>query len=191
MNELEQALSPVAAAFDELSIPYRVGGSVASSALGVARTTLDIDLCADVQIEHAAALEERLTDAYYVDAAMIREAVQRRDSFNLIHLATMLKIDVFVKKQRRFDREAFERFVLEPLGADPARRFPISTAEDVVLFKLDWYRLGNTTSQKQWDDVLGVLRLQGDALDRGYLDRWARELGVADLLERALAEAAR
>lgn len=189
MNELEQALAMVAAVFDELSIPYRIGGSVASSALGVARTTLDVDLCADVREEHASELEHRLGEAYYVDAQMIRDAVRKRDSFNLIHLETMLKIDVFVKKSRAFDQQAFERFVLEPLGSEPTRRFPLSTPEDIILFKLEWYRLGAFVSQRQWDDVLGVLRLQGEALDRAYLERWATELGVAELLRRALAEA--
>jgi len=98
MNDIELALMPVARALDALSVPYRVGGSVASSALGVARTTLDVDIVADLAEEHAASLAAELGEAYYVDADMIREAVRLRESFNLIHLATLMKIDVFVRK---------------------------------------------------------------------------------------------
>lgn len=189
MNDIELALAPVARVLDALSVPFRVGGSVASSALGVARTTLDVDIVADLAEEHAAALVSELGDAYYVDAEMIREAVRRREAFNIIHLATMMKIDVFVRRTRPFDRQAFERFIMEPLGDDESRRFPVSTAEDIILHKLEWFRLGGGASKRQWEDVLGVMRLQGDALDRAYLERWATELRVDDLLRSAFEDA--
>lgn len=188
-DEIRAALDPVADAFEALGVSYRVGGSIASSALGVARSTLDIDLVADLRAAHVAPFVLRLQADYYVDADMIHDAIRRRGSFNVIHLATMMKVDVFVVGARPFDREAFARVITEPLGDDRERSFPLTTPEDIVIHKLDWYRLGGGVSERQWSDVLGVLKLQGDALDRAYLARWAEELGLQNLLERALAEA--
>lgn len=188
-DEIRAALDPVADALEALGVPYRVGGSVASSAFGIARTTLDIDLVADLRAAHVAPFVARLEADYYIDADMIHDAIRRRASFNLVHLATMLKVDVFVLGHRPFDRAAFDRVVEEPLGDDRGRSFPLTTPEDIVIHKLDWYRLGGCVSQRQWSDVLGVLKLRSDALDRAHLARWAEELGLTDLLSRALAEA--
>lgn len=189
IDELRAALDPVADAFEALGVVYRVGGSVASSALGVARTTLDIDLVADLHSAQVAPLVERLQAEYYVDGDMIHDAIRRRACFNVIHLATMVKVDVFVLGTGPFDRAAFARVTNEPLGEDRERSFPLTTSEDIVIRKLDWYRRGGGVSERQWSDIIGVLKLQGDALDRAYLASWSEQVGVADLLQRALAEA--
>jgi hypothetical protein len=188
-DDVRAALDPIADALEAIGVAYRVGGSVASSAFGIARTTLDVDLVADLRAVQVADFVARVEAAYYVDADVIYDAIRRRSSFNLIHLATMVKIDVFVLKNRAFDRQAFSRYVDEPVGDGDDRRFPFTTAEDMVIHKLEWFRAGGETSQRQWADVLGVLRLQGNALDHPYLTQWAAEVGVDDLLGRALAEA--
>ncbi len=188
-DEVRAALEPVADALDALGVEYRVAGSVASSALGVARTTLDVDLVAALLPKHVAALVARLEAAYYIDGDMIHDAIRRVASFNLVHLATMMKVDIFLPKTRAFDRAAFARVVHEPIGERTDRTFPLTTAEDIVIHKLEWYRLGGNVSERQWSDVLGVLALQGASLDRGYLTRWAADVDVTDLLDRALAEA--
>src|SRR4029077_20383496 len=90
------------------------------------------------------------------DDARARRAVAERRSFNLIHLDTMLKIDVFVSKKRPFDVEAQGRARSEPLEEGQGRPFRIASAEDVVLAKLEWYRADNEVSERQWGDVLGV-----------------------------------
>ena len=151
-----------------------MGGSVASSALGIARSTLDIDLVADLRASHVAALVARLQADYYIDGDMIYEAIQRRGSFNVIHLATMVKVDVFVLGPRPFDRASFSRVIHEPLGDSRERSFPLTTPEDIVIRKLEWYRLGGGVSQRQWADIIGVLKLQGDALDLVHMAHWAR-----------------
>lgn len=188
--DLADALAPLADALDALGVAYRVGGSVASSALGVGRSTFDIDLVADLAGRHVDALVERLGEAYYVDGDMIHDAIRRRSSFNVIHLATMMKVDVFILKDRAFDRAAFARSTASTLDEHQRRVYPLTTAEDIVLHKLEWYRLGDGVSERQWQDVLGVFRVQGATLDRAYLERWASDLGVADLLARAIRETA-
>jgi hypothetical protein len=121
---------------------------------------------------------------------MIRDAIGRRASFNLIHLATMLKIDVFIVGNRAFDRIAFSRHVDRALADDPASRsFVLRSPEDVILKKLEWYRLGGEVSDRQWTDAVGVLKVQRDRLDLEYLRRWAADLGVADLLAKAMDQA--
>jgi hypothetical protein len=115
--------------------------------------------------------------------------VAARSSFNLIHLATMFKIDVFVSKGRPFDREAAARARAQAIDETPdAPRFPVASPEDTVLAKLEWFRLGGETSERQWWDAVGVLKVTPD-VDRAYLRHWAAALGVADLLDRALTDA--
>ena len=134
--------------------------------------------------------EIRLAAAYHIPEDRLRSAVATRSSCSLIHLATMFKIDVFVSKGRPFDREAAGR--ARPQAIDEAEDgpfFPVASAEDVVLAKLEWFRLGGETSERQWWDVIGVLRVAEDA-DRVDLRRWAAALSLTDLLERALVDAA-
>jgi hypothetical protein len=108
--------------------------------------------------------------------------------FNVIHLGTMLKVDVYVPSTA-FDRSTMARRRADSLVPDaPIREFSIATAEDVVLHKLRWFRDGGEVSDRQWSDVLGVLRVQGSALDLEHIRRWAAMLDVADLFERAWAE---
>lgn len=183
------ALKPLVDAFITLGIAYHIGGSVASTAHGLMRTTLDVDVIADLRPEHAAPLVENLSAAYYVDEDMIREAIRLRSSFNLIHLASMFKVDVFVLKNTSYDRQAFMRADLRALGDEPdSEVFFVESAEDVILNKLRWFRLGGEVSERQWSDLIGVLRVQRSALDLAYVQRWAVELGVTDLLDRALQE---
>lgn len=187
---LVAALLPVADAFEALGVRYFLGGSVASSAHGIARASLDADVVAALEPVHADALIAHLASAYYVPVDRVRSAIAARTSFNLIHLATMFKIDVFVSKGRPFDREAASRAHPQALDEAPdAPRFPVASPEDTVLAKLEWFLLGGETSERQWWDIVGVLKVTADA-DYPYLQRWAATLGVADLLARALADAA-
>lgn len=185
-----EALAPVSKALEALGVGYYVGGSVASSAHGLPRASLDVDLLAELRPEHVAPFCRRLGDEYYLDADRIRDAVARQRSFNLIHLATMLKVDVFVSTGRPFDREAISRTRAEVVGeGEQAQAFALASPEDTVLVKLEWYRKGGGVSERQWNDVLGILRVLGARLDGTYLDRWASSLAVTDLLEKARSEA--
>jgi hypothetical protein len=119
---------------------------------------------------------------------MMRDAIRRHSSFNVIHLETMFKVDLFVAKPRPFDRSQLARRQLHVLSEDPECHAYITSAEDIVLSKLEWYQMSSGVSDRQWRDVLGVLKVQGERLDHTYMHRMATELGVSDLLERALRE---
>jgi hypothetical protein len=184
------AMMPVIAEFERLDVAYYIGGSVASSLCGVPRSTLDVDLVADLRSHHVDLFVETLRSTYYIDAKMIQDAIHRKSCFNLIHLATSYKIDVFVLKNRQFDLESLYRR-RENILRDEDKSYHVftSTPEDILLNKLEWYRLGDEISERQWSDILGVMKAQNENLDREYLQKWATELRVADLLERAWKEA--
>jgi hypothetical protein len=187
--DIVAAISPVVDAFEQLAVSYSVVGSVASSAHGVARATLDAVLVADLKSEHVDALVDALIDDYYIDRDAASDAVRRRAMFNVVHLQTMLKVAIYVLTDRPFDRESFRRRVEAPLeDSDGARQYAVDTPEDTVLHKLEWYRAGGEVSDRQWSDIIGVLKVQSDDLDLDYMRRWASDLGVEDLLDRALEQ---
>jgi hypothetical protein len=183
------ALDAVIACFEKLGIEYYIGGSVASSAYGIARATMDVDLVANIAIHQVNRLVNALETDYYIDAEMIEDAIHRSDSFNLIHLETMIKIDVFIAKDQPYDSEAFARRQDDTLDEEISRKFYLSSPEDVVLAKLQWYQKGGSVSEQQWRDVLGVLKVQGDKLDLEYLKYWASRLNITELLSRSFDDA--
>jgi hypothetical protein len=176
-------------ALDDLGVPYLIGGSLASAVYGVPRATMDADLVADLRMEHAEPLARALGNAFYVDAGSIRDAIGHYGSFNVIHFETMFKVDIFVPKRRPFDAEQLARRRAVVVATDPERTAYFACAEDSILTKLEWYHVGGGVSERQWRDVLGMLKAQGALLDLAYLGRWSTALDVADLLGRALREA--
>lgn len=180
----------LARVLDALGVSYLVGGSLASSIYGVPRATEDVDLVADLRLSHVDAITNALTEEFYVDADMIRDAIQRRASFNVIHLETMFKADIFVRKGDSWSRGEMERARTEQLEMPEGQvSIRFASPEDTLLHKLIWYKLGDEVSDRQWIDILGVLKVQGAALDQAYLDQWAPLLDIQALLLRARAEA--
>jgi len=186
-EQIEATIS-VADALQSLGVTYAIGGSFASALHGVMRATMDADLVADLRLKDVEPLLRLLGNAFYADREMIRDAIRRHSSFNLIHLDTSFKIDIFVARPRDFDRSQLARRQLYVLNQEPNRSAYVMSAEDIVLAKLEWYRLGGEISDRQWSDVIGVLKVQGQWLDQDYMQRMAGELEVTDLLMRAWAQ---
>ena len=175
--------------FEKLGVRYAVGGSLSSSLHGVMRSTLDVDIVADMRLEHIQPLVAALSPEFYADVEMIRVAIERHSSFNLIHYETSFKVDVFIPKPRPFDQMQLERRASAIITTDPERSLYVTSPEDVILSKLEWYRMGGEVSDRQWRDILGVLKTKAGGIDLDYLRHWAKQLKVNDLLDRALTEA--
>jgi hypothetical protein len=179
----------IAEVFERLQIPYLVGGSLASSLHGVPRATQDVDMVADLKPHHIAPLIRALEATFYIDADTVQDAIQRRSSFNVIHLATMFKVDIFVLQHNKASQEEMARRERYELSEKPREELFVATAEDTILHKLHWFQLGGGVSERQWNDVLGVLRVQKGKLDVPYLQQTAKHMGVKDVLEQAFRDA--
>lgn len=181
----------VAGSLDRLGIPYVIGGSFASLVHGEPRSTNDIDLVADLHQGDVDAFIDAIGTGCYVSRDAVAEAVHTGGAFNVIHMPTALKVDIFVAGIDALDRERLKRRIAVDFsgGPDPVMLF-IDTAEDTILRKLEWFRRGGETPESQWRDVVRVVQVQESRLDRVYVREWAATLGVADLMERALSAAA-
>ena len=177
----------VARALEAIGVEYALGGSVASSLQGEPRATNDVDFAVRLEEHHVTLLARELGPQFAIDQEGLREAVRQRRSDNIFYLPGAFKIDLFVRGGTPFDDSELSRRRLQPIRGE--ERVWVATPEDNVLRKLLWFRKGGEISDRQWRDVLGILRLPGQRLDSGYLQEWAPRLGVADLLERAMRQA--
>ena len=191
-KELERSLTPMqplqtplrlARILTSLRLNYVIGGSYASSLHGEPRATRDCDFLTDIGLDDLDSLEQAVKDEFYISRSAADEAVRLKRCFNLIHLKTGFKVDIFVSEGRDFDKERLSRAL--PIELD-GQVLNFSTAEDTILAKLEWNSLNSTEQQQR--DILGILLLQGDKLDFGYLKHWAQDLGLKASLEELLAK---
>lgn len=188
LTEPIRVILKVVKVFEHLGINYLIGGSLASAVYGTIRATLDVDMVADINPYQVPKFVSLLQGEFYIDEDMILDAIKHVSSFNLIHLESMFKVDVFILKQRPFDLNQMQRRIAQVVGDPIEEKVYFSTSEDIILAKLDWFRAGGEISERQWLDILGVLSVQGDRLDINYLQKWAEVLGVKDLLQKARQE---
>ncbi len=187
-SEIIQALTPLVEAFDRFGIAYYIGGSVASSVHGRRRYTQDVDVVAALQLKHVQTLVAMLQQEYYIDADMIRGAIHNRSSFNLLHHDTGVKVGVFIQKTGLFSQQEMRRAREDVLEVG-SRPFFFASAEDMILAKLDWWKQGDGVSNRQWNDILEMMKEKQAVLDIAYLRQSAPMLGVADVLEKAFNDA--
>jgi hypothetical protein len=172
-----------------LGVRYLIGGSLASSVHGEPRSTNDVDLLVDFRAEHIRPFVEAVRADYYVSEPAIKEAIRSGRHFNVIHMDAAVKVDLFLAGNDPFDVERLALRQLLLLPTEPETRVYVDTAEHSVLRKLEWFRRGGEVSERQWRDVVAILRIQHQRLDRSRLSTWAPRLGISDLLERAFREA--
>jgi hypothetical protein len=174
----------MAAIFEQLNIDYYVGGSVASSLWGENRATLDLDLVADLKTEQIPDFLQAIQTDFYVSETAIQEAILHQNSFNLIHFQTNEKIDIFIHSTQplaQIEMQRRQKITVDTEG----KQIYLSTAEDIILQKLIWYELSNRIGDRQWRDILGVLKTQTKRLDFAYLKQWAEHENLTDLLNEA------
>jgi hypothetical protein len=186
-----EVVREVTSAFTRLGIPYALGGSWASSYHGEPRSTRDADITVEPFAGKEADLVACFGSDYYISLDAVKEAIREARTFNIINTAAGFKVDVFIRKNAPFARSMMARraSTSTSAGGEPGLDLVMISAEDTILLKLEWYRLGGEISERQWLDVLGVMRVQAGRLDPAYLDRWAADLGVADLLAGARRDA--
>lgn len=187
-NEPIEVTLRVTAVLEQLGIPYLIGGSLASTLHGMIRTTQDSDIITEMRPEHIQHFVSSLQNEFFIDEEMIADAIQRNSSFNILHRDTMFKVDVFIPSPRPFQQSQLARAQRQAFELDREMSAKFASAEDTILSKLEWYRLGGETSERQWRDIMGILRTREGELDFEYMRNWAKDLNIADLLERALGQ---
>ncbi len=170
-----------------LHIPYCIGGSLASSAYGKVRFTQDADITVEPFGQIAEKFYENLKNEFYITKEAMTNALQNRNSFNVIHFVTAFKIDIFIRKENDFQKQMLLHTRKLKLGTGDKLLCFVSP-EDIILLKLDWFKQSDSTSQRQWTDVIGVLQGQANTIDFEYLKIWAKKLGFMELLTQAISE---
>ena len=187
MNPTE-VVGLVTKTLNALGIPHMICGSLASSVHGLPRATMDADLVAEIKPEQAAPMVKALEKNFYIDKEAILAAISESSSFNIIHLASTFKVDIFLLRNNPYSLNEFSRRTPQAVSGNSEPPFFVTAPEDVILGKLRWYRQGGEVSERQWNDVIGVIQVQGERLDRKYLEQWAGELGLSDILAKAISE---
>ncbi len=194
MAESEELPDVIAVALDfthrlaTLAVPFVIGGSLASSAHGEPRSTMDVDLVVGLQPQDVEPLLASVRETYYLDGVVLADAVRTAGTVNAVHLRAGIKVDLFVAGTDPFEAERLRQRVPIPVGPTPGDILWVDTPEHTILRKLEWYRRGGEQSERQWRDVRAITAVQGAALDWQRLRAWANHLGVSDLVQRLSLE---
>jgi hypothetical protein len=168
---------------ERLGIGYQVTGSTATITHGEPRFTNDIDVVVDLRPDQIAPFAAAFPDPeFYLSVDAVREAVRQRHQFNIIHPSSGLKIDVILLPDNESARSQWQRSVRLCIASGVEANF--ISPEDVILRKMEYYQEGG--SEKHLRDIAGVLKIQGEQIDRRYLDDWSARLGLAEIWEMVL-----
>ncbi len=173
--EQSDLLEKLARAFETLGIPYLITGSMATIAYGEPRFTNDIDVVARISIHQISAVRASFPEPdYYCSFQAVEQAIRHSSQFNILHLRSGLKIDVILATDSEFDQSRLSRGVQLPAG--PRFKAVFASPEDVILKKLEYFRLGG--SEKHLRDIVGVLKIRSASIDHQYLQGWIARLGL-------------
>ena len=177
MTSQTEATRKALQALEKADIPHMIVGSVAASLHGFARTTHDVDIVVALTPESVPKLADALGEEFYFDVLSARKAAERRDMVNAIHMDSGVKVDFFILRDDEYSQVQFARRECTTLEGIPAC---VASPEDTILSKLLWCRI--IRSERQLEDVKGILAVREGRLDWDYLNQWAKRLGVEDLL---------
>jgi hypothetical protein len=187
LNDPLQVVQKATAIFEKIGVDYCVGGSVASSLYGVPRATQDVDIVADLTERNLKIALPLLSEGFFVDEEMAKNAVKSGSSFNIIDREFIYKIDIFVQGSDDLSRQEMLRRKKFRLADSDGQSMYLCSPEDIIAHKLFWYKLGNEVSERQWNDAKNVVNVQRQQLDFDYLKKMCTDRGVSDLLERLLS----
>ncbi|NJM22981.1 MAG: hypothetical protein HC874_23385 [Richelia sp. SL_2_1] len=171
---------------ESLNIPYYVSGGVASSIHGEPRSTRNLDFVISNLSKTFWLLKTLEAAGYYCPAGAVENVQRGREGLlNITHTETIANADLYVTDTSTFAASQMARRRLLDVEEMPA--FWVISPEDLLLQKIAWGR--GSQSEKQWRDVLGILKLQAENLDYEYLTQWADNLGLLDFLSQAFSEA--
>lgn len=190
MNPLIESIVLVVEVLENLNIPYFIGGSVASSAHGRPRATMDVDMVVDLSHDKVPIFCEVIASSFYVEKGAVVEAVEQRSSFNLLNFETMMKIDIFVTKDREFERDQFKRSKKDTIVSEELNSpsFYFCSPEDSILAKMEWYKLSNKTSDRQKSDIIGIIAVNKDKLDFNYIKKHVKKMNLEEVWKEILGE---
>lgn len=182
LTESVGVLNEIVSIFEELSINYFLTGSLASGVRGEFRATNDIDIVAELKSKDVVKFVDSASKTFFADIEHVTNAVAAQKSFNLIHIETIIKVDIFT----RIDSLQIEQLKRSTPVEIPGIDLPvkIASAEDIIISKLVWYQKGGRVSERQWRDIQGVLAINGSAIDRSYIFQWCEQLEISDLAEK-------
>lgn len=191
MIAVVRALVSLSRIFREHQVRWAVVGSMASSVHGVVRTTQDLDIVVSIPTTRLVALTEALSPEFAVDLELVRENFAKGRSANIFYKGDFFKIDLFPVVGDPDQIAQLERACIERVEVgDQSLSVPVSTAEDMLIAKLKWWR-ETGSSPKQWEDLRGIVRICGDRMDMDYIRQWAARAGFDYALRQLLAEAHR
>jgi len=184
MHDAIEIALRVAAAIEAVGGEYFIGGSLASSFQGEPRSTNDIDIVVSLAMSQLERFKLALGNDFEADLESLRDAFLRKGCANIFFLPSVMKIDIFAVGSSEFDAEEFRRRQSVRVRSSGETLF-LKTAEDSILRKLLWFREGGEVSERQWRDVVALLRINSRSLDFSYIERWSRALRLDSLLRRA------
>lgn len=180
-SDPHQLLIALVKILNRLKIPYMVTGGIAVLMWGRIRLTADIDVVIELKNNQIKSFREALLSlgkAAYIDADAMEEALRHHGEFNFIDANSGLKIDFWILDDKDpFDISRFKRRVYK---SSLGQRVAFTTAEDLLLAKLKWYK--KSGSSRQLEDSESIVKVSGKKLDRVYLSNWAKKLGLTELL---------
>ncbi len=180
----EEVLQIVIATLEKNNIPYMLTGAIAVNYYGRPRLTHDVDIIVNIERKHIQSIVDAFHQEFYISPEGIEDAIRHRTAFNIIHNETGLKIDFWMLTEEEYDKTRFSRRKRQTIFD---REIYISSAEDIILIKLLWYK--NSTSEKHVIDAEGILQVQENSIDNNYLIKWAEKLSVKKILKKLLKTA--